>query len=213
MKKRGEEFSIPRKFKLNIKNLLSAGYMSRNSIEILKKRIDSAVAMSPYPEDMFHSINTLEWLLKIYPDADTAIQIAALGHDIERGFEDRCVKASGYETFDEFKQAHALNSAEILAELMEELNIEAVLIDEVAHLVANHEVGGGEREEALKNADVLSFFHVCLPLYYDRKGAETTKKRCVWGFKKLPENLRPIIKEIDFMDEELKTIVFESIGD
>ncbi len=36
------------------------------------------------PEDPRHAENTLDWLLKLKPDADEALQIAALGHDIER---------------------------------------------------------------------------------------------------------------------------------
>ena len=186
--------------------------MGTDAIENVKKRIDEIVSMSPYSEDIFHSINTLEWVLKLYHNADIALQIAALGHDIERGLEDRRVKASYYNTFDEFKQAHALNCAEILVEIMEECGVEQKIIDDVAHLVANHEVGGDEREELLKNADVLSFFHVSLPLYFDRKGPDTTRKRCVWGYKKLPEDLRKVVNEIEYLDEELKELVFKSIG-
>ena len=188
--------------------------MVTDTIERVRKKIDEIVSMSPYPEDIFHSINTYEWVLKLYPKADTdiALMISALGHDIERGLEDRRVKASGHETFDEFKQAHALNSAEILVELLEENGVEQELINDVAHLVANHEVGGDEREDLLMHADVLSFFHVCLPLYFDRRGPETTMKRCVWGYKKLSANLRKLLREIEFMDDELKELIMESIG-
>ena len=188
--------------------------MGTDAIEKVKGKIDEIVAMSPYSEDIFHSINTYEWVLKLKPEADEdiALMISALGHDIERGLDDRRVKASGYETFDEFKQAHALISAEILVELLEEFFIDQDIIDDVAHLVANHEVGGDERENLLMHADVLSFFHVCLPLYFDRRGPETTRKRCVWGYKKLPDNFKKLLREIDFIDEELEELVMESIG-
>ena len=46
--------------------------------------------------------------------------------------EDRSINASNYETFNEFKQAHALNSAEILVGIMEEYCVEQKLIDDVA---------------------------------------------------------------------------------
>ncbi|MFC1485899.1 DUF4202 family protein [Candidatus Latescibacterota bacterium] len=189
--------------------------MNNEMLDSIQLRLDKIIAQSPFPEDVFHSINTLEWVLKLSPDADTdpALQFAALGHDIERGFEDRCVHASLYNTFDEYKQAHALNCAEILVEILEEYGVEQYIIDDVAHLVANHEVGGDEREELLKNADTLSFFHVSLPLYYDRRGSEITKKRCVWGFKKLPPDLQEIVKKIDYPDEDLKKLILESIGE
>ncbi len=186
--------------------------MGTEAIEKLKSKIEEIIVLSPYPEDVFHSPNTLEWVLKLNPEADISLQIAALGHDIERGVKDRIVKAINYNSFDEFKQAHALNSAGILVEIMEECGVDQRIIDDVAHLVANHEVGGDDREELIKDADVLSFFHVCLPLYYDRKGSETTKKRCVWGYKKLTENMRKYIFELEFIDEELKKLVIDSIG-
>lgn len=178
----------------------------------INSKIDSVIGASPYPEDAFHAINTLEWVLKLAPDADIALQIAALGHDIERGMEDRCIHAAHYDTFDEYKQAHALNCAEILVEIMEKLGSEQKITDDVARLVAHHETGGNEREEILKNADVISFFNVSLPLYYDRRGAEITRKRCVWGFKKLPDNLKHHITDIDFIDEELRMLVMDSLG-
>lgn len=184
-----------------------------NPIDILRMNIDDIMVLSPYPEDVFHSLNTYEWVLKLDPEAenDLAMVIASLGHDIERGVDERRVNASQFETFDEFKQAHALNSAEILAEMMEELGLDQNLTADVARLVANHEVGGDERQELLKNADVLSFFQVCLPLYYDRRGEETTKRRCVWGFKKLPEELRPLVLSMEFMDDDLRDLVMNTL--
>ena len=186
--------------------------MGTNAIEKVKNEISRVIVESPFPEEPFHSINTLEWLLKLNPDADIALHIAALGHDIERAFDDKRVRSADYGTYDEYKQAHALNSAEILAELMEKCGVDQKIVDDVAHLVAHHEMGGDKREELLKNADAISFFHVSLPLYYDRKGPANTRKRCVWGFKKLPENLRKVVVEIDYMDSELKELVVKSLG-
>lgn len=185
--------------------------MESDAIEKVKDKIDEILLLSPNSEDVFHSINTLEWLLKLDPDADTALRTAAQGHDIERGLEDRMIQSMNFDTYDEFKQAHALNCAEILVEIMEDFGVEQKIIDDVAHLVANHETGGNERENLLKDADTLSFFHVCLPLYFDRKGTEMTKKRCVWGFKKLSDHLKKNVLEIDFPDESLKQLVIDSI--
>ena len=93
--------------------------MRTDAIDKVKGKIDEIIVLSLYSEDIFHSINTLEWVLKLDPNADIALQIAALGHDIERGLEDRTVKARNYDTFDEFKQAHALNCAGILTEIID----------------------------------------------------------------------------------------------
>ena len=185
--------------------------MAKDLIEDLKAKITNVISISEYSEDIFHSMNTLEWVLQLKPDADDALQIAALGHDIERGIGKRRISASAYETYDEFKQAHALNSAEILVELMEESGIDQGIVDDVAHLVANHESGGDKREEVLKDANVISFFHVCLPLYYDRRGYETTQKRCVWAYRKLPKKLQKHIKKFEFMDPNLLELMNTSI--
>jgi hypothetical protein len=182
-------------------------FMSDEPVEKLKKRIAEMLVWSSFPEEPFHSINTLEWVLRLMPNADEALQIAALGHDIERADERRCVKAHGYDTFEQFKEAHALNSAQILSELMENAGIEERLTDDVARLVAHHEFGGNKREEVLKNADTLSFFQVCLPLYFDRHGSERTRKRLVWGYRKLPSELRRLVTEMEYMDLELEELV------
>lgn len=175
-------------------------------------RIDEIMTASPFPEDVFHSLNTLEWVLKIAPDADMALQIAALGHDIEHGLPDRSVHPANYQTYDEYKQAHAINSAQILREILEECGAAPETVEDVTRLVANHETGGDPRQETLKNADVLSFFSVALPLFNDRRGPEITKKRCVWGFKKLPLELQAMVREIEYPDEDLKHLLTESIG-
>ena len=185
--------------------------METEAIKKVKKKINKVIVQSSFPEEPFHSINTLEWLLKLKPDSDIALQIAALGHDIERAFDGKRVRSTDFDTYDEYKQAHALNSAEIITELMEECGIEQKLIDDVARLVAHHEMGGDEREEVLKNADSISFFHVSLPLYYDRKGPDITRKRCVWGYKKLPDHLKKVVAEFEYMDQELLQLLRESL--
>ncbi len=186
--------------------------MDDETFEKVKKKIDEIVVHSPYPEEPFHSINTLEWLLKLYPEADRALQIAALGHDIERAVPSRKINAANYETYDDYMNAHAKNSAEIIAEVLKECGVERDMIEEIAFLVLRHETGGGERLEYLVNADVLSFFHVCLPLYFDRKGMEITRKRMVWGFKKLSPYSRGLVSEIDFLDEQIRELVKETVG-
>ena len=54
------------------------------------------IKKSQVPEDPIHSKNTLEWLLKLKPDADDALKIAALGHDIERAIAERKVRREDF---------------------------------------------------------------------------------------------------------------------
>ncbi|GAH59945.1 unnamed protein product, partial [marine sediment metagenome] len=113
-----------------------------DSIDCVKKTIEGVIEKSLVSEDPLHAKNTLEWLLKLKPDADDALKIAALGHDIERAIEHRKVKRKNYRDYDEFKEAHALNSARILEEIMKGCNVRKELIDDICFLVSHHETGG-----------------------------------------------------------------------
>ena len=76
--------------------------------ECVKKKIEKIIKNSLVPEDPMHSKNTLEWLLKLKPDADEALQIAALAHDIERAIGKRKVKRKDYK---EDRKSTRLNSS------------------------------------------------------------------------------------------------------
>ena len=174
----------------------------------LTKAIERVIAQSSVTEDPIHSKNTLQWLLRLKPSADEGLQIAALGHDIERAIEERKVKRQDFEDYDAFKQAHALNSASILRELMLDNGIsDPKFVDDVYALVCRHEVGGDPRSNILKDADSLSYFDVNLPHYYQRDGREETLRRCVWGYRRLSEHGKAMLREIRHDNEDLREIL------
>ena len=178
-----------------------------DSIDCVKKKIEGIIEKSLVPEDPIHAKNTLEWLLKLKPDADEPLRIAALGHDIERAIEEQKVRRKYYESYNKFKKAHALNSAKILKEIMEECNVRKELVDDVFFLVSRHEIGSDRRVDVLRDADSISFFHVNLPYYFVRNGVEETKRRCLWGYKKLPRNLQEVVTKFNYEDKELESLV------
>jgi len=184
-----------------------------DSIDCVKKRIEEIIRTSPVPEDPIHSKNTLEWLLRLKPDADEALQIAALGHDIERAIEERKVRREDYKNYDGFKDAHATNSAEILGEIMRGCSISKELADDSLFLVCHHETGGTRHADILRDADSISFFHVNLPYYFIRNGAEETKKRYLWGYRRLPANLKRLVAEFDYQNKELTSLVRMCVGE
>ena len=178
-----------------------------NNINCVKEKIEEIIKKSSIPEDAEHSKNTLEWLLKLEVNIDEGLKIAALGHDIERAIKIRKVKREDYKNYDEFKNAHALNSAKILAEIMGKCNMDKKLSDDILFLVRHHEVGGEKRVNLLKYADTISFFHVNLQYYFTRNSIEETKKRCLWGIKKLPNKLKRIVLGLDYQNKELECLV------
>ena len=147
-------------------------------------------------------------MLKLKPDADEALQIAALGHDIERVVQERKVRREDFPDYDRFKAAHANNSDEILKETMLGCGgADETLIQEVYDLVCRHEVGGGRRCDLLKDADGISFFEVNLPFYYQRNGPEETKRRCRWGYRRLSEKAKKIAGNLTFENEQLNALL------
>ncbi len=184
-----------------------------DKISLVKRKIEEVIKGSSVPEDPIHSKNTLEWLLKLKPDADENLKIAALGHDIERAIEKRKVRRQDFKDFDEFKDTHALNSAKVLAEIMQTCDIDKKMIDEVSSLVRHHETGGTDRVDLLKDADSISYFDVNLPLYFVRNTLKETKRRCLWGYRRLSDRGKKIVAEMNYQNKEIKSLLKDCIDE
>ena len=185
--------------------------MSMDSIECTKQKIRAVITGSKVPEDPLHAEDTLDWLLRLKPDADETMQIAALGHDIERALEIRKVKRDDFPDYDAFKDAHARNSAEILKAIIEDCGVPQETAGKVYLMVYHHETGGDPRADLIKNADGISYFHVNMPLYYQREGWEETKRRCVRGYRRLSARVKKIVENIAYADEKLTKLLREAI--
>ena len=109
--------------------------------------------------DAHHLRRTRDWLLVIEPDADEALRLAALTHDMERHFPGGpLVDPSRFEPSDPgYNGAHQDRSAEIVAGWLREQGATDALADDVAHLIRRHELGGDHRQDLLQAADSLSF--------------------------------------------------------
>jgi hypothetical protein len=182
-----------------------------DSIGRTRRRITRVIGGSSVPEDPGHASNTLEWLLRLDPDADAALQLAALGHDIDRAVAARKVQRTDFDDYDDFKAAHARNGAAILREIMRESGFaDDALTQEVHRLVCAHEVGGDPRSELLKDADSISYFDVNLACYFEREGWEETRRRCTWGYLRLSGRARSIVAGLKF-GKPLGELMSESI--
>src|SRR5665811_1996753 len=111
------------------------------SIECAKQRIRLIIAGSHVPEDPCHADNTVEWLLRLEPDASETLQLAALAHDIDRAVERSKIRRADFGNYDAFKAAHARNSAEILRLILTACGVERDIAEEACRLVELHEVG------------------------------------------------------------------------
>lgn len=182
------------------------------SIHCAEQRIRAAISRSKVPEDPGHAEGTLHWLLELMPDADDALRLAALGHDIDRAIEAHRVRRNEFTSFDEFKAAHASHSAEILATILDDCRVSEATRIEACRLVRLHETGGDERSDLLKNADALSFFQDNISFYFGRNSLDETKRRALWGYGRLSPELRHLVKQFRFESEELNSLVQSVIG-
>jgi hypothetical protein len=122
----------------------------------LELRADAWV--EPY-RDARHLRRTRDWLLVVEPDADEALRLAALTHDMERHYPGGPQHdPARFEPDDRtYNDEHQERSAAIVAGWLRREGAGRQLVADVEYLVARHEVGGDERQDLLQAADSLSF--------------------------------------------------------
>lgn len=179
-------------------------------IDLVRARIRDIIWKSEVPEDPHHAENTLKWV-KRFKDGDIALEIAALGHDIERGVKDRKVLRKDFKDYHEFKKAHSINSAKLMKEILEDYDIDESLSSEIISLVSNHEFGGDYKSDILKDADGISFFDINLPYYFQRHDVEEVKRRIIWGYRRLSDRAKKEVDRMSFKNSKLNLIFSSSI--
>lgn len=179
------------------------------SIIVAMQQIRRVLADSPVPEDPGHAENTLQWLLRIAPDADAAQRLAALAHDIERARPDR-LRRHDFDSYDEFKRQHALIGAGIADRILAQAGIGTATRHRVRQLVARHEHGGDPASDLLKDADSLSYFDHNLPFYFQREGWTETLRRARWGYQRLSDRARKYYEQIRHDCPRLQKLLHEA---
>ena len=127
-----------------------------------------------------HLIRTGYWVERIYPKADVALVIAAITHDIERGFVQKRIPPSP-----EFKGAkwddpvydkwHSERSAKFVKEFLEKENADKKLIEKIVQLISHHEHGGWKEVDILKDADSISFLEINVPHFISKISGDFSK--------------------------------------
>ena len=179
--------------------------MSINYRKAIENEIEDIISRSDVPEDYAHSKSVKEWVLKLMPDADWALQIAAFAHDVERALPQSKVIRSKFSDYNEFKNAHALNSAKVIQEILDEYPLSRKVKNKILSLIRNHELGLTNDVDItiLKDADSLSFFEVNLLAYAERNDESEILSRMIWGYQRLSKRARQIVKEFHYENERL----------
>ncbi len=142
-----------------------------------------------------HHEQTLYWLLKLNPNADEAMQIAAYSHDIQRAFAmEEAIKAvskkSGGFKDEEMLKIHQEEGAKIIGEFLSKKGVESELIEKVKQLVSKHEVGGDDDQNLIKDADSISFFETnsefFVKVFAPKMGKDKIKEKFNFMFERIP---------------------------
>ena len=179
---------------------------------IIKQEIESILPKSPIESDLTHGRLVLKWVLVLKPDADDAFKIAALSHDIDRAITGITEKdLTDYSKIDEFKKAHAIRSANFIADILRKHEYPEEVISKVSHLVENHECGGDDQTDIIMSADSLAYFEYNIPGYLGRYGEEQTKKKIQFMYKRLSPEAQKLVAQIEFPNSEIARLVKESL--
>lgn len=177
--------------------------------------VRAQLARSRVPEDPGHAEDTLRWLARLHPNAGWALKLAALAHDLDRALADaERVRRDDFADYDDFKAAHAANSARVLARILREVRAPEAEIRKAAYFVLHHETGRPDDAAlaALVDADALSFYTHNLVYYRLRMGDAEALRRAAWGVRRLSPTARRMLAAFPFADPQIARLVAEALA-
>jgi hypothetical protein len=180
-----------------------------NKFDFVLEEISTITKNAGDKTEYGHSQSVWQWVLKLKPDADIALQIAALGHDIDRSFEDYRKMKARFKTYDEYKKAHALQSAKIICDILKKHDFDIITIDKVRHLIENHEVGGEGDVAVLTEADSMTFFNN-LPHYREAHSEKETIDKIKFMYNRLSNKAKSMVDQINFNNTDSEKLFKEA---
>jgi HD superfamily phosphohydrolase YqeK len=159
-----------------------------------------------------HMFRTGYWLRQLYPEADDAMYIAAICHDIERIFPLRDGEIKPPKTGDdkldqEYLAWHGKRSAEFTEQLLRKYDFDdEQFLNKIKTLIANHSVGGDKEKDLIMDADSISLLENNIPLFIkEGKDKKKLKEKVISEFERLiSEKAREFAKPFyDKLIEEL----------
>lgn len=148
--------------------------------------------------DYQHALDAWQWVLRLEPEAELAVQVAALFHDVERLLSEADFRVEHRATnYQAFKDAHAARGAELTCALLEELEVDPDTCERVHWLVTRHERPGGDAALALLNdADALSFFSLNSSGFIRYFSPEHTRRKIAYTLARLRPEHRPRLEQV-----------------
>lgn len=141
--------------------------MKQKNLELLEKVKDWITKNHKAKE---HLLAMEKWIKVVYPQADDAMIIAAVAHDIERAFplEEGEVKPEKKNWDDPvYLTWHGQRSARFIASFLENNDADPKLVEKVKSLVEAHDLGGDDEKNAIMDADSISFLQNNADMFID----------------------------------------------
>ncbi|MEK7588765.1 MAG: DUF4202 family protein [Patescibacteria group bacterium] len=136
-----------------------------------------------------HFERAVYWIEKFLPEVTETHKIAAYSHDIERAFRDEGQLVPDDYLDQKFLTYHQEKGGKIISEFLKENNASEEMIEKVYHLVSKHEVGGDAEQNALMDADSVSFFETNAEMFVTKKapieGYTKVKSKLDWMFERI----------------------------
>ena len=133
-----------------------------------------------------HFEQTVYWIEQFIPNTTEAHKIAAYAHDIERGIKGE--KDRDYLNKDILKR-HQEEGAEIMTRFLKERGADESTIETVARLISHHEFGGDAEQNALMDADSVSYFETNAEHFATHRvqddGYQKVKDKLDWMFNRI----------------------------
>jgi len=149
-----------------------------------------------------HSFSVMSYAAKIYEmryktQAPAYLRLAGLLHDIDRAFPQREIKKKDYlkvldegKYYDRYKKAHSMVSAEIAVDILQKIGAPKALKTKVFRVIVNHEAGGQEDIDIIRDSDSVS--------YFEDENIEMVLKETLEG-KRNPQGPEGALRKTGFM--------------
>ncbi len=136
-----------------------------------------------------HFERAVFWIEQFISECSDAHKVAAYAHDIERAFRDKSKPAPASFLDPTFLKEHQESGAQIMRNFLEKENQTEGFINSVTHLISRHEEGGDTEQNAMKDADSVSFFETTAENFVINKvkteGYKTIKEKIDWMYDRI----------------------------
>ncbi|MFC1891702.1 DUF4202 family protein [Thermodesulfobacteriota bacterium] len=154
-----------------------------------------------------HLKRTAYWARVLDPDADEAVLIAALSHDIQRAEGDRpAVTDEAFKDFnmENYLTYHQEKGGAIMEDFLIRSGASVELAKKVKYLISRHELGGNNEQDLIRDADSISFLENLVDSFIKEKvpdfGFEDVKKKFQWMFDRIGSDKAKQLAEPFFKD-------------